>query len=156
AKVRRFIGRSPPWSYPGHEVQDWEGVVLDPVRGVPPDASSGGEVSSLVDSSWVIFPPGVFTSGYFMPHGTIHFSVGGEASSSYGPMEWRQATQEETGGADGVFFVQLQDQPRWRAQVEVNKHGTGLAFARDDGHMFVAVRQDMIRTVGEKLLSYLH
>ncbi|CAE7774296.1 unnamed protein product, partial [Symbiodinium pilosum] len=152
-KVKSFIGRAPPWSYDGSIMKDWEGIVLEPLpreTKEPPSLEA-----SLLGSSWVVYPAGVFTSGYFTPHGLISFDRLHEAGSSYGPMEWRQATDQESGGRD-MLILQLTEEPRWRFQATITEARTGMALFRNDGVVLVAIPQTMVRVIGDKLLSYLH
>merc|ERR1711924_59818 len=122
----------------GRVVDEWEGIVLDPVRGEEGLAGSSPPAPSLLNTTWVVFPAGVFVSGYFQPHGTILLDEGNMASSSYGSIAWRQAHELEAGGASGVYVLQLE------------------VLFRNDGHELVMLRQEMMRTVGEKLLSFMH
>ncbi|CAE7333635.1 unnamed protein product [Symbiodinium natans] len=152
-KVRSFIGRAPPWSYDGSRISDWEGIVLEPLPQAPAEQPS--LESSMLGSSWVVYPAGVFTTGYFTPHGLISLDKPHEASSSYGPMEWRQLTAQEAEGQE-VLVLQLTEAPHWRFQATVTEARTGMALFRDDGVVLVAVPQTMMRVIGDKLLSFLH
>lgn len=154
-KIRSFIGRAPPWSYDGSRINDWEGVVLEPLP--RPKAATPSLEESLLGSSWVVYPAGVFTSGYFAPHGLITFDRPHEASSSYGSVEWRQATAQEAEGREALTVVlQLTEAPHWRFQATLTEARTGMALFRDDGVVLVAVPQSMMRVIGDKLLSFLH
>lgn len=156
-KVRRQIGEAPPWHFSGRTVHEWEGIVLDPVRDTNTGAGTG-KPSSLANSTWVVFPAGVFVSGYFQPHGKIYFDLDGVASSSYGVLAWREAVEYAREGAEPgtVFVLRLEEEPHWRAEMQLNGHRTAAILARDDGHQLVMLREEMMRTVGEKLLSFMH
>lgn len=154
ARLRRHIGESPPWSFSGRTVQDWEGVVLDPVRG--DSLARTGVSASLANTTWVVFPTGVFVSGYFQPHGQIFFDYGGVAASSYGGIAWREGAEYLALGAGEVVVLQLERPPGWRAEMKLNEHRTAAILFRSDGQELVMLRQEMMRTVGEKLLSFLH
>mmetsp|Transcript_50665 Transcript_50665/g.117640 ORF Transcript_50665/g.117640 Transcript_50665/m.117640 type:complete len:169 (+) Transcript_50665:604-1110(+) len=95
-RIQRFIGEAPPWSFAGRVVDEWEGVVLEPLLHTG-DRSVGmleqRSLGSLLNTTWVIFPSGVFVSGYFQPHGKIFFDSDGVASSSYGSIAWRRALE---------------------------------------------------------------
>ncbi|CAJ1398117.1 unnamed protein product [Effrenium voratum] len=156
ARIKRFVGREPPWSYGDVQVPDWEGVALEPLA--QPSAASPplDLAASLLGTSWVVFPAGVFSSGYFMPHGQFQLDRPHQAASSYGPMEWRAALPGEIEGAVPTLILQVVEEPHWRLQAEVTEQRTGMALRRNDGVVFVAVRQDMMRVIGDKLLSFLH
>jgi len=154
ARLRRHIGEGPPWSFAGRTVQDWEGVVLDPVRGG--SLARAGVSESLSNTTWIAFPTGVFVSGYFQPHGQIFFDHGGVAASSYGGLAWRDGAEYRAMGAGEVVVLQLEQPPGWRAEMKLNEHRTAAILFRSDGQELVMLRQEMMRTVGEKLLSFLH
>lgn len=157
ATVRRHFGEAPGWSFSDRVVNEWEGIVLDPVR--PSEGLSGSSTAapSLLNTTWIVFPAGVFVSGYFQPHGRILFDEGGMASSSYGTIAWRQLSELEAGGAaDAPYALQLEDPPHWRAEMQLNARHTAAVLFRNDGHELVMLRQEMMRTVGEKLLSFMH
>lgn len=156
ARMRRYIGESPGWSFSGRVVDEWEGIVLDPVRGEEGLAGSTPPPPSLLNTTWIIFPAGVFVNGYFQPHGRIIFEEGGMASSSYGSVAWRQAHELEAAGATGAYVLQLEDPPHWRAEMQLNARHTAAVLFRNDGPELVMLRQEMMRTVGEKLLSFMH
>mmetsp|Transcript_112064 Transcript_112064/g.327776 ORF Transcript_112064/g.327776 Transcript_112064/m.327776 type:complete len:374 (-) Transcript_112064:145-1266(-) len=161
ARVRRFVGEPPPWTFAGRTVEDWEGVVLDPLRHNSSEgqASTWGDVQQqrpLEGSTWVVFPAGVFVSGYFQPHGKLRFDAGGVAASSYGQLAWRRASEYDGLGAGEVYVLQLEEPPHWRAEMKLNGHRTAAILFRSDGHELVMLREEMMRTVGEKLLSFLH
>jgi len=160
ARIRRFVGHAPGWSHVGSVVPEWEGVVLDAVRDGKELGESGKAVPlarALIDSSWVIFPQGVFNTGYFSPDGNIQFHDR-TATSSYGPMEWRQSMPGETdeGFEDDSLVLQVTEEPYWRLQVRLNKYRTGMVLARNDDQVFVAVRAEMMRLIGDKMISFLH
>jgi hypothetical protein len=156
ASLRQYVGEAPGWTFSDRVVDDWEGVVLDPVR-VPKDASSADSSDLLLkNTTWIVFPAGVFVSGYFQPHGRIFFDEDGMASSSYGSIAWRRALELEAAGASNAFVLQLEDPPHWRAEIQLNPRHTAAVLFRNDGHELVMLRQEMMRTVGEKLLSFMH
>eukprot|EP00434_Breviolum_minutum_P035200 symbB.v1.2.031151.t1/scaffold3584.1/size53777/7 len=138
ARLKRYVGRAPPWTYDGiSEFHDWEGVVLEPVA-----TSRRAEIQRLEDAvlgtSWVVFPAGVFSSGYFVPHGHLDLSEPHLGSSSYGAFEWRQAIQGELGGLeDQTLIFQFVDSPQ-RIQAQINSERTGMALLRQDGVVLVA------------------
>lgn len=156
ATVRRYIGEAPGWTFSDRTVDEWEGIVLDPVRHSKDLSSSGPPPPLLQNTTWIVFPAGVFVSGYFAPHGTIMFDEGGMASSSYGSIAWRQLSEAEAGGATDAHALQLEEPPHWRAEMQLNARQTAAVLFRSDGHELVMLRQEMMRTVGEKLLSFLH
>lgn len=156
-ELQRYIGESPPWTFADRIVEYWEGVVLRPKRG--PVADAAPTATKLEGSTWVIFPSGVFVSGFFQPHGIVNFGPIGAAESSYGPLAWRVPFPHEL--PDGVhsgdyLILRLEAEPGWRAEVRLNARRTAGVLMRDDGHELVMLRQDMMRTVGEKLLSFMH
>lgn len=161
ATLRRYVGRAPPWSYDGiTKIGDWEGVVLEPTSFMAARREAGKAQrleDALLETSWVVFPAGVFSSGYFVPHGHIDLSRPHLGTSSYGPLEWRQAIDGELGGLEErTLILQFTEAPRQRIQAQVNNERTGMALLRNDGVVLVAVRKDMMRVIGDKLLSFLH
>lgn len=157
--LRRYVGEAPPWHFSGRTVQEWEGVVLDPVRGSAKglEAPTGeSALRPLLNTTWVVFPAGVFVSGYFQPHGKISFEAEGAAASSYGTMSWRHAAEYAGMGVGSVYVVRLEEEPHWRAEIKLNARGTAAILFREDGHELVMLREEMMRTVGEKLLSFMH
>lgn len=165
ASIRRFVGEAPPWSFSDREVAEWEGVVLSPAsrdgsgdNEAVADAVEREMTSRLLNTTWVTFPTGVFNSGYFQPHGMVHLSEPGVGASSYGPLAWRavSAAEAKVIGAPRVAVLRLEESPYWRAEVKFNRHFTGAVLFRDDGEELVAVRQEMMRVIGDKMLSFLH
>ncbi|CAK8995511.1 Hypothetical protein SCF082_LOCUS4392 [Durusdinium trenchii] len=165
ATLKRYVGRAPPWSYDGRTeaegrpVLDWEGVVLEPVR-TKKEARPKHEppLAQEVLGSWLVFPAGVFSTGYFVPHGHIDLASTQTGTSSYGALEWRQAIRGELGSEeeDRTLILQVSEPPYLRMQCQVNAERTGMAILRNDGVVLVAVRKDMMRVIGDKLLSFLH
>lgn len=153
ASIQRYVGEPPPWTFAGRTVEYWEGIALRPLR---PARGVEAQRRALAGSSWVVFPAGVFVSGYFQPHGTLVLHEGGVAASSYGEIAWRQASEHEIPGGEDFLVFQLEEEPRWRAEVQLNARRSAGVLFRDDGHQLVMLRQDMMRTVGEKLLSFMH
>jgi len=161
ARVRRYVGEAPPWHFADRIVEDWEGVVLDPARqdaaSLPTWAVAAAPLPlRLENTSWVVFPAGVFVSGYFQPHGTVAFRPGGVAGSSYGSVSWRHASEFDPLGVGDIVALQLEDPPRWRADMKLNARHTAAVLFRSDGHELVMLRREMMRTIGEKLLSFLY
>jgi hypothetical protein len=154
ASVRQYVGEAPGWSFSDRVVNDWEGVVLDPIR--TPKELEESSTLQLKNTTWIVFPAGVFVSGYFQPHGRIFFDEDGMASSSYGSIAWRRAVELEAAGASNAYVLQLEDPPHWRAEIQLNPRRTAAVLFRNDGHELVMLRQEMMRTVGEKLLSFMH
>jgi hypothetical protein len=153
ARLRRFVGEAPGWSFADRVVDEWEGVVLEPVR----DLEDSISTSPLFNTTWVVFPAGVFVSGYFQPHGRVHFDDDVMASSSYGAIAWRRLSETEAGSAaTNIYILQLEDPPQWRAEMHLNSRNTAAVLFRNDGHELVMLPQEMMRTVGEKLLSFMH
>jgi len=155
ARVRRHVGEAPGWTFSDRVVDEWEGIVLDPVRDAE-GVTSSSVPATLLNTTWIVFPAGVFVSGYFQPHGRIVFDEGGMASSSYGAIAWRKLSELETGGGADAYALQLEDEPRWRADMQLNARNTAAVLFRNDGNQLVMLRQEMMRTVGEKLLSFMH
>eukprot|EP00747_Dinoflagellata_sp_TGD_P201935 gnl/TRDRNA2_/TRDRNA2_75420_c0_seq1.p1 gnl/TRDRNA2_/TRDRNA2_75420_c0~~gnl/TRDRNA2_/TRDRNA2_75420_c0_seq1.p1 ORF type:complete len:343 (-),score=70.82 gnl/TRDRNA2_/TRDRNA2_75420_c0_seq1:95-1123(-) len=161
-RLRRHVGEAPPWTFSDRVVNEWEGVVLDPVRPTADEqqqaeaALRSAPSAMLENTTWLVFPAGVFVSGYFQPHGKIFFDSGGVAASSYGVLAWRHASEYAESGVSDAFAMALEEPPGWRADMKLNARRTAAVLFRSDGQQLVMLRQEMMRTVGEKLLSFMH
>ena len=74
---------------------------------------------------------------YFVPHGNINLHASGVGSSSYGPLEWRQAMPGELGGnEEQVIIMQMVEVPYLRMQGQVNperhRESERLALGAED------------------------
>jgi len=180
AKVRSFIGESPPWTFSDRTIYEHEGIILDMLY---PCSRGRGEGSTMTTQEsmsgcttdekkvengtrklqpiggWFHYPVGVFLSGDFSPLAKMQLHPDGagsyqEIGNRNLTLNWRPWTKEEEVYHRGRgFIVAVGNGPRFA--IRFNGLQTGGIAQFDDGRKHVLVRSDFIRTLGETILSAL-
>eukprot|EP00930_Biecheleria_cincta_P014387 TRINITY_DN12395_c0_g1_i1.p2 TRINITY_DN12395_c0_g1~~TRINITY_DN12395_c0_g1_i1.p2 ORF type:complete len:141 (+),score=10.37 TRINITY_DN12395_c0_g1_i1:342-764(+) len=131
-------------------MENWEGIALRPSRAVRrsrKNITNSARRAPSFEGKWDVFKRDVFSTGHFLPNDTLELMRDGTALSSYGSFRWGYSAR--AGGATYIVH------PRWHAKIEMNKLHTSFMMNRSDGERFVCLRRGLLRTIRERLQSFL-
>eukprot|EP00929_Paragymnodinium_shiwhaense_P114142 TRINITY_DN82476_c0_g1_i1.p1 TRINITY_DN82476_c0_g1~~TRINITY_DN82476_c0_g1_i1.p1 ORF type:complete len:396 (+),score=93.87 TRINITY_DN82476_c0_g1_i1:152-1339(+) len=191
-RVHRFIGEEPPWTFSDRTVEEWEGVIIEVLDGgkqkvvaAEAEEAASAQAPSLEDSlrkvrntSWIIYPPGVFLSGSFRALGRLRVGEGQDdvqlsferSSETEFLPAWRSYAADASTVEDSMEYRPMIEDPdahnqfvmsgavlgRWQLMVTAAGNGGLLVPQFDERRTFVLVAESMVRTIGERLLSALY
>lgn len=176
AKIEKFIGEGPTWSFDGGKrvINDWEGVILKVIDAEEEENASNSESPEkklsnkpVENTEWILYPPGVFSSGNFQQLGSLHLSENSRGNLTFvhdqrmREIEYRPYFERPDMPLNFVIVENDEDQNtgvrrRYYSKLVETFQG-GLLFEDNDSDQpYVLVAKHIVRTIGEKLLSTLY
>ncbi|CAD7939658.1 unnamed protein product [Amoebophrya sp. A120] len=127
-------------------------------------------VGKVWDTTWYLYPTGVFLSGNIALQGRIElwanqtgtislFPSGSASPAEVAQLEYRPVL--DVSGLENNFVLATTDATRRRFQVSFqSSFQSGMLWSLADGQqsapLFVMIKSSLVRTIGEKLLSALY